>query len=443
MAHQVNLFTFTTMSTPHFILAVFLLLFFSACTPKEEAQIADVTAFTGAKIIDGTGQPPIERSVLLIQDGRVLAVGKLDEIEIPAQATIIDISGKTLMPGIINTHGHVGNVKGLESGHYSTENVLDQLSLYARYGVTTVVSLGDDRQEAIAIRDAQDTSSLTRARLYFAGEVVTGDTPEEAVAMVDENVAMPADFIKIRVDDNLGTTTKMSPEVYLAVIDHSHELGLPVATHMYYLEDAKALLEAGSDFIAHSVRDQKVDEELIGLLKENDVCYCPTLTRDLSTFVYEEAPDFFSDPFFRKEVDDSIINQLKDPERQAQIKESRSAQIYKQALDTALMNLKILADHNVTIAFGTDSGPPARFQGYFEHLEMEMMAEAGLSPMQIIVAATGDAASCMGLEEVGTLESGKWADFIILEEDPQADISHTQSIVSVWIAGNKVPDAGQ
>jgi imidazolonepropionase-like amidohydrolase len=156
--------------------------------------------------------------------------------------------------------------------------------------------------------------------------------------------------------------------------------------------------------------------------------------------VYEEVPDFFDDPFFLKEADSTVLEQLKDPERQERIKESQSAQTYKKALDTALVNLKILADQGVTIAFGTDSGPPARFQGYFEHLEMALMAQAGLTPMQILVSATGDAADCMGLEDLGTLETGKWADFVVLGGNPLDDITHTHRIESVWIAGNRVPD---
>lgn len=424
----------------HFLPAgIFLLLLLVSCKDRADKETATVTAFVGADIIDGTGSDPIRNGVLLISDGRVLSVGSVSQVEVPEGAGVIDVSGKTIIPGIINAHGHVGDVKGIEPGHYSAENIQDQLELYARYGVTTVVSLGDDRSEAEPFRAAIDTSaSPGRARLYIAGTVVSGTTPEDAVAMVDENMRMGVDFMKIRVDDNLGSGTKMSEEVYRAVIDRSHEHGIRLAAHMYYLEDAKALLRSGADFIAHSVRDVAVDSSLIRLLKERNVCYCPTLTRDLSTFVYGEIPDFFEDPFFLREVDTAILQPLKDPQRRLQVRQSRSAQTYKQGLQRALKNLKTLSDSGVVIAFGTDSGVSGRFQGYFEHLEMELMAEAGLSPMEILTSATGSAASCLDLKDVGTLEPGKLADFVVLDKDPVADITNTRGISSVWIGGKSV-----
>ena len=420
---------------------VIILILMAACSEADKHTTEtseNIKAFVGARIIDGTGKSPIEDGVLIIQAGRISKVGRQSAVEIPEGAEIIDLNNMTLMPGIINTHGHVGNTLGLESGHYSEENILDHLNLYARYGVTTINSLGGDGKEAAILRDQQDTATLDRARIYIAGAVVTGDSPEEAINVVNNNAALGVDFIKIRVDDNLGSADKMSKEIYQSVIARAHELGLPLASHLYYLEDAKLLLQAGSDFIAHSVRDQMVDSALIALLREKEVCYCPTLTREVSTFVYEDTAEFFDDPFFLREADPNVIEQLKDPERQQRIRESQSAQTYKIALETAKQNLKILADAGINIAFGTDSGPPARFQGYFEHLEMELMAEAGLSPMQIIVSATGDAANCLGFKDLGTLQVGKWADFIVLKENPLDDIKNSRSIESVWIAGNQI-----
>ncbi|WP_339815324.1 amidohydrolase family protein [uncultured Imperialibacter sp.] len=417
---------------------VLALMGFISCSTPQQTDNKVYTAFTGATIIDGTGAAPIQNGVLLVADGRIAAMGTKNEVTLPDNITVNDLSGKTIIPGLINAHGHVGDVKGIEGGHYSKQNVIDNLSLFARYGVTTVVSLGADKGEAVALRAVADTTATQRARLYMAGEVISGNTPEEAVAVVDQNDAMGVDFMKIRVDDNLGSSAKMTEEVYQAVINRSHELGYKIATHMYYLDDAKKLLRAGSDFLAHSVRDLPVDDELIGLLREKKVCYCPTLTRELSTYVYEDTAAFFSDPFFLRTYNTSVVEPLLDPARQAQIRNNPSAQTYKQQLPTAMANLKTLSDNGVTIAFGTDSGIPTRFIGYFEHLEMAMMADAGLSPMQIIVSATSDAAKCLDLKDVGKLVTGYWADFVVLDANPLKDIKNSKSISGVWIAGEEV-----
>lgn len=433
------------MSTPfrrHLLLALFISC--STLIANPAAAAPGTLAFTGARIIDGTGAPPIENGVLISTDGHIAAVGPADQVSIPDEARIIDVSGKTLIPGLINAHGHVGNVLGLESGHYSRGNVLRQLALYARYGVTLVNSLGDDEYEGFAVRNEQDPMTLDHARLMVAGPVLSPDTVEEARRAVNGLADQSANYIKIRVDDNLGRTAKMAPEIYQAIADTSEERGVPLAVHSYNLEDARATLLAGADFIAHSVRDQEVDQAFIDALKQRNVCYSPTLTRELSTFVYESEPDFFSDPFFLREADPAVLDTLREPARQQRMRESESAQHYKNAaLPMAMTNLKLLSDAGVSIAMGTDSGPAARFQGYFEHLEMSMMVDAGMTPMQVLQSATSVAAQCLGMDYLGTLEEGKWADIVVLDRNPLENIDNTRSISQVWIAGNPVPAAEQ
>ena len=397
-------------------------------------------AFVGARVIDGTDRPPIDNATILVRDGKVQSVAPAARAQVPADAERIALQGKTVIPGIVNAHGHVGNTEGMEQGHYSAENVARDLKTYAAYGVTTVFSLGDDQAAGIAARDSQRTPSLNRARLFVAGPVLAPKTVDEARTQVDENIAMNVDIIKIRVDDNLGTTKKMPPEIYEAVIEEAHKKGARVAVHLFYLDDAKAVLDAGADFIAHSVRDKDVDEPFIAMLKRRDVCYCPTLMREVSTFTYDSTPAWFSDPLFLKHADMKAVNALKEPARQQQMKTSRAAQQYKAGLEVANRNLKKLSDAGVKIAMGTDTGPPARFQGYFELMELEMMAKAGLTPAKVLASATRDAARCMKLDgEVGTLEANRWADFVVLDADPLANISNVKKISDVYIAGNRVP----
>jgi imidazolonepropionase-like amidohydrolase len=421
------------------LLVTFAILTAAALAARRGLADAErVTAFTGARVFDGTGRT-VENATLVVKDGRILSVGS--GVAVPAGAQRIDLAGRFVMPGLVNAHGHVGGTRGLRSGPElcTRQNVLDQLRLYARYGVTTVVSLGDDREEGFRVRDEQETPSLDRAGLYVAGAVVDATTPEAARAQVAALAALEPDWVKIRVDDTLGTTAKMAPAVYRAVIDEAHRRGLRVAAHLFYLEDARDLVAAGVDFIAHSVRDAEVDAALVSELARRGTCLCPTLMREVSAFAYAEEPAFFDDPFFLREADPAVVAELRSPERRERVRASPASARYREALRTASRNLKTLVDGGAPIAFGTDTGPPARFQGYFEHAELARMVEGGLTPTQALVAATSGAARCMGLPAVGRLEPQAWADFLVLRADPRTDIRNTHSLESVWIAGNRVP----
>ena len=415
----------------------FALLFVAAGAATSAAQ---TTAFVGGRVIDGTGRV-IENGTVVVTGPKITAVGAAST-PVPAGATRIDLKGKTILPGLINAHGHVAATTGLRSdpASYNRDNLLRQLRTYAKYGVTTVFSLGDDQAAGFELR-AENGAALDRARLFVAGPVITGDTAEAARAMAAKVAAMKPDLLKIRVDDNLGTGRKMPEPAWRAVIEEAHARKLPVAVHIYWLADAKATLEAGADMIAHSVRDVAVDDRFINALKSRDVCYSPTFTRELSTFVYDATPAWVDDPFFLKGAEPGVPEQLKDPKRQEQIRNSaawKAGQQYKAGLEVAKRNLKTLVDRGVRIAFGTDTGPPGRFQGFFEHLELEMMVEAGLTPMQAIVSATGDAAKChRRAGEFGTIASGAAADLLILNANPLENIRNTRNIESVWINGKK------
>jgi imidazolonepropionase-like amidohydrolase len=252
------------------------------------------------------------------------------------------------------------------------------------------------------------------------------------------------DIVKIRVDDNLGTAKKMAPEVYRAVIRAAHARGKRVAVHIYYLDDARALLDAGADYIAHSVRDVAVDAPFVQALKQSGVCYSPTLMREVSTFVYDTIPAFFRDSQFLAHANRQWMTTVSEPARMAATRTSTSAQRYKAQLPVATRNLATLDKAGVPIAMGTDTGPLGRFQGYFELMEMEMMVDAGLSTRTVLTSATLGAARCLRLDrELGSLEPGKWADFVVLDASPLTDMRNIRKQHSVWIGGRQVNTRGR
>jgi imidazolonepropionase-like amidohydrolase len=402
---------------------------------------AQTTAFVGARIIDGRGGV-IERGTIVVRDGKIVRVDKTATV--PDGAERVDVVGLTIMPGIVNAHGHLTSAVGMrdDPNGYTRENLLRQLRTYAQYGITTVFSLGDDRDAAFALRNEQNAAPLDRARLFVAGPVIAGATADAARGMVDKVAAMKPDLLKIRIDDNLGSSRKMPDEAWRATIARAEELQLPIATHIFYLADAKAALLAGADVIAHSVRDVPVDQEFIRELKARNACYTPTLMREVSTFVYGSTPPWASDPFFLKGAGAATATELADPARHQQVQASngyKQGLRYKQGLEVAKKNLKTLSDAGVRVAMGTDTGPPGRWQGFFEHLELEMMVDAGLTPMQALVAATGAAADCHGRTgQFGSIQPGASADFLLLTANPLDDIRNTRTIRSVWIAGREI-----
>ena len=404
---------------------------------------AQITAFVDGRVIDGTGKV-LERGTVVVRDGRIAEVGPAASVRVPDGATRVPLTGKTLMPGIVNAHGHLSAVDGLRSGAelYTRANLERQLRAYATYGVTTVFSLGDDQADAFALRAEQRTAPPPRARVFVAGPIVYTDTADAARAATDKVIALEPDLIKIRVDDNLGTGKKMPEVAWRATLERAKAARLTLAAHVYYLADATALAEAGNTFIAHSVRDLPVDDAFLAAMKRNNLCYSPTLMREVSTFVYDSTPPWANDPFFRRGYPAEISAALADPGRQEKFKASPAyaqGQKYKAGLEVAKTNLKRVSDAGIRVAFGTDTGPAGRFQGFFEHLELEMMVAAGLTPMQALVSAMGNAAACWGKQgQVGTLAPGAAADLIVLSANPLERIANTRAMDAIYIGGRRV-----
>ena len=406
---------------------------------------AQTTAIVGGRVLDGRGGA-IENATVVIRDGKIVAVGPAASTTVPPDAARVDAAGATLIPGLINAHGHLTSAVGMRSdpNGATRDNLVRQLRTYAQYGVTTVFSLGEDADVAaqvLELRNEQVSGKLHGSRLFISGPVIGGNTAAEARKTTDAIAATKPDVLKIRIDDNLGSGRKMPEEAWRATIARATELKLPIATHIFYLADAKAALQAGADIIAHSVRDLPVDAEFVRDMKARGACYTPTLTREVSTFVYGSTPPWASDPFFLKGAGEQA-KELTDPARQQKVQASNAYKQglrYKAGLQVAQQNLKTLSDAGVRIGMGTDSGPAGRWQGFFEHLELEMMVDSGLTPMQALVAATGAAADCHDRTgEIGTLVAGAAADLLVLDANPLDDIRNTRRIRSVWVAGRQV-----
>jgi imidazolonepropionase-like amidohydrolase len=378
----------------------------------------------------------VSNTTLVVRDGRIVSVEPGGSV--PEGAEQVDLSGRFVIPGLIDTHAHVTGLWADESVTDERARLESDLLLFARYGVTTVNSLGGEPESATLVRGAQDVGAPARARLFFAGDVVTGPTPEEAVQQVIANAERGVDWIKMRVDDNLGTTQKMPWPTIEAVIQEAHDRGLRVATHLFYLDDAERLLELGTDLVAHSVRDAELPASFAARLRADGVCYVPTLTREVTTFVYATRPDWFDDPFFARWANPAQIAAVTDPDYQSRMAASPAAARYREALVQAQTNLDLLADAGAPIAFGTDSGPAGRFPGYLQHLELHLMVDAGLTPERALLSATSQAATCLGLDDVGVLDAGRRADFLVLGANPLTDIANTKSLEAVYVGGERI-----
>jgi imidazolonepropionase-like amidohydrolase len=413
-----------------------------------------------ARLIDGTGAAPREHASLLLRNGRIERIGGA-EMAAPAGAEVRDLTGKTVMPGLISVHSHLGLiVDDAESSAtgYTRENVTAQLKQFERYGVTTIMSLGLNRDLVYELTEEQRAGRLGGATIFTAGRGigVPGGAPplpaatdqiyrpvtvDEARKDVDELAGHHADIVKIWVDKLHGAAPEMTPEIYKAVIDEAHQKHVRVAAHEYSLEDAKQLVADGVDVLAHSVRDQMVDDGFIQAMKQHKVWYVPTFTVDESFFVYAERPAFMQTKFFQEAAGPKLLAKFNAPGYVEKINQDAQTAQHKKDFATGQQNLKKLFDAGVNVGFGTDSGAlPGRIPGFAEHRELELMVQAGLTPMQAITAATGENAKLLHTPDRGTIGVGKRADLLVLDADPLVDIRNTQKIFAVYHEGRGIAD---
>ncbi len=431
-----------------------LLLLFSLVALGLHAEVKVLKNFT---LIDGTGRAPVAHAAMIIDNGKISWVGTTANLKAPSGAQVIDLTGRYVMPGLINLHGHLGAVIGLkqDASYETPENVEKNLKTYASYGVTTVQSMGTDKPFVLEMRDKQRASGRPgETRIYSAGQGfvfkggyggLAGVTPEvatpgEVAPLVDKLANEKVDIVKFWMDSELGKKPKMPHSIGKAIIDAAHQHGLPVACHIFYLEDAQAMTDDGVNGLAHSVRDQPVNQALIDSMKKHGTWQmAETLTREAAIFTYVKTPPFIGDPFFTRGLSPETVATLKTPAfHQQMMKAVPEYEQFHQFLKTAQENLKRLADAGVKYGMGTDSGPPTRFPGWAEHWELELMVQAGLTPMQVIVASTKSGAEFLKAKDLGTLEKSKWADLMVMQKNPLDDIRNTRTVEAVYIAGNRV-----
>ncbi len=398
-----------------------LIALLGACAPGSDAPESTAVAYEGARVIVGDGTV-IDDAVFVVDDGLFTQVGAQGAVEIPDGAARMDLGGKTVMPALVNAHVHLDPERDARTG---------QLQHMAYYGASLVVSLGHD--EGDAPFEMRNEIVPDGARSQTAGRGITTPEPgrsevpywvtteEEARDAVRELAAQQVDIVKIWVDDRGGQYERLSPELYGAVIDEAHTNGLRVTAHVFRLEDAKGLLRAGIDAFAHGIRDMDVDDEVVELWRERpDVVLVPNLP---GPGVVEEF-GWLSGTVPADRIAEMNAGSTDRPAAQ-------------ESFGIQARNLVRLGQEGVKVAFGTDGSSP-----WAVHQEMADMVRTGMSPADVIVAATGTSAEFVGADDLGTVEAGKSADFLVLDANPLDDITNTRVISAVYLRGVAVDRDG-
>src|SRR5215470_8901118 len=307
-------------------------LLFAACsspvqTPAQAAGGA--TLYEGARLIVGDGSV-IENAAFLVENNTFSAVGKKGEVQAPAGASRVDLSGKTVMPAIVDAHGHLGFLDAvtgkMSKDNFTRENYIDHLERYAYHGVAATISTGTDMGElAYQLRDEVIPNA---ARILTVGRGLAWPgsgpfdpsrndvpysvtTPEEARAAVRDLAPHKPDFVKIWVDSRNGRQKKLTPEMFTAAADEARKQGLRSIAHVFDLDDAKGLVRAGVEGFLHSIRDQEVDDEFIKLAKEHDIWITPNLggINRPSLLREDGTPAWLDEPLVRETIAPALIRE--------------------------------------------------------------------------------------------------------------------------------------
>ena len=419
---------------------------------------AQTVLFEGARIIPGDGSPAIENGAMLIERASITRIGRKGEIAAPAGAIRVDLDGKTVMPAIISTHVHPGFQRGLTylAENFTRETILDDLNRALYFGVSTVMSQGIERGDVMyQIRAEQAEGRLGGARLMLAGRGIGAPnagpgnpiyanfayeitTEAEARRAVQDDAARKVDAIKIWVDDRGGRAPRLPIALSRAVIDEGHKHGLKVAAHIFYHEDAVELAEARIDSFAHLVRDKEMSDALIALTLRNNVYVMPNIGSP-ERGVHAAVPPWFEEPYLAGLLRDIVATDTIERVRASFARRDPAAvERSRRGYDILKRSVAKLGAADARVILGCDTGLEDHFFGYAEQKELELMVEAGMTPSQVIVAATSRAAEYLGLADRGTLAAGKRADFLVLDGNPLEQMRNTRRIAKLYIAGVEV-----